>query len=330
MNRERARIDRIARAFGGRTWPDVLLGIGDDAAVLRSGADALVWTVDASVEGTHFRRAWLAMSSIGYRATMAAASDLAAMGASPLGLLASLILPADFSDDDLDELLTGQREAADAIGAPIVGGNLARGSELSITTTALGRAKHPIGRDGAEAGDAIWIAGPVGLAAAGLVVLERGLDVTTSVFAPAVAAFSRPFARIADGLTTASIAHAAIDVSDGLAGDVAHLARAADLIAVLDPNALVEPALTVVARALDRDALSLALYGGEDYALVVAAPSDAELPGFVRAGCFITRPHDFPPEMHVALQAQDERLVPVPEGGFDHFAARATGTATGR
>src|SRR5512140_312713 len=110
---ELARIARLRRALAARD-PRVLLGIGDDAAVLAPTTEPLVWTIDAAVEGVHFRREWMSFEDIGYRATMAAASDLAAMGATPLGLLAGLVLPIAFDDGDLDALVAGQRAAAEA------------------------------------------------------------------------------------------------------------------------------------------------------------------------------------------------------------------------
>src|SRR3954447_16225176 len=116
ISSELERVEML-RALLGRTSPAVELGIGDDAAILSAQTDPLVWTVDAAVEGVHFRRDLLSLADVGYRATMAAASDLAAMGAAPLGLLAALVLPPWLTDDDLQALAAGQREAADALGA---------------------------------------------------------------------------------------------------------------------------------------------------------------------------------------------------------------------
>ncbi|MEJ7733255.1 MAG: AIR synthase related protein, partial [Polyangiaceae bacterium] len=104
-------------------------------------------------------RAWLGPIDIGWRATAAAISDLAAMGAEPLGVLAALVLPDDVDDAALAAIADGQRGAAEDAGTAVIGGNLARGRELTITTTALGRAIDPLPRDGARAGDAVWLAG---------------------------------------------------------------------------------------------------------------------------------------------------------------------------
>ncbi len=132
-------IQRLMALFGAQRAAGVTLGIGDDAAVLHPpvGRD-LVWTVDAQIEAQHFRRAWMSFEDIGWRSLVAAASDLAAMGAEPWCALASLGLPDGVGDDAFDALSRGQAEAALAVGAPIVGGNLSRAGELSVTTTLLG------------------------------------------------------------------------------------------------------------------------------------------------------------------------------------------------
>lgn len=313
---ERARVELLRALFDTGSSSAVLRAIGDDAAVLAPSAEPLVWTVDAAVEGVHFRREWLALRELGFRATMAAASDLAAMGARPLALLSALVLPPSLSDEELGELAAGQREAADALETAVVGGNLARGESIAITTTALGAAATPIPRDGARPGDGLFLAGPVGLAAAGRLLIERGIAATTSAERTAMAAFRRPVARIAAGLVARAAARAAIDVSDGLARDVGHLARASDVAAILDPRALQTPELREVAARLGEDPLALALHGGEDYALVIAAPEGADLDGFTRIG------HCAPPiPGHAVLLATSAGdAEPVAEGGFDHFA----------
>jgi thiamine-monophosphate kinase len=300
----------------------VLLGIGDDAAVLAAAGEPLVWTIDCAVEGVHFRRDLMDLEDVGYRATMAAASDLAAMGAAPLGLLASLVLPARLGDGELEALVTGQRAACGALGAAIVGGNLARGGELSITTTALGVTPAPLLRDGARAGDELALAGPVGLAAAGLRLLDprrrrpRSAGRAAS-FQRAVEAFRRPLARIEAGLRARGAARAAIDVSDGLAADAGHLARASGVRALIEAEALVTPDLAQAAALCGADPLELALHGGEDYALLIAGPGVGALPGFVRIGRCAARGER---ETEVALLDREGRLTPVASRGFDHFA----------
>jgi thiamine-monophosphate kinase len=312
-------LDKIAR-LASRFRADgagITLGIGDDAAVLDPLAlfgparRRLVWTIDEQAEGTHFRRELLSWADLGYRSFMAAASDIAAMGADPWCALSALALPADFDDAALDELACGQRLAADAVGAPVVGGNLTRAANVAITTTLLGSTERPVTRSGAAAGDRLWVAGAVGLARAGLLGLERGLR--DARLRAAIAAWLRPVARIADGLAMAKVAHACIDVSDGLARDAGHVALASGVCLVLDEEKILahggQPLLRA-AEALGVDALELALHGGEDYALVAA--SDVAIAGFteigrVRAG----------EGLRVAGASGERDLA---ADGFDHFA----------
>jgi thiamine-monophosphate kinase len=338
---ELARIALLARvlgapdskgANGARASGDgVVIGIGDDAALLdlaahtssESQGTQLVWTIDAQVEGTHFRRDLCSWEDVGWRSFMAAASDVAAMGGAPWCALSSLVLAPDLDDADLEALARGQRAASDAAGAPIVGGNLARGAPSSVTTTLLGTChrERALTRGGARAGDALWLAGDVGLAAAGLRALERGLE-GPSVNA-AVAAWRRPRARFEDAVRIASSkdVHACIDVSDGLARDVLHLARASKLRAVLDAPALLGAfgaRLADVTRALGLDgekgALELALHGGEDYALVVACAEGQELEGFVNIGALREGEG-------LTLRDRDGRERALEARGFDHFDA---------
>ncbi|NUQ73693.1 MAG: thiamine-phosphate kinase [Polyangiaceae bacterium] len=292
----------------------IIEGIGDDAAILAPVANPLVWTIDSVVEGVHFKREWLSFEDLGFRATMAAASDLAAMGAEPIALLAALVLPDYVSDENLKMLAEGQRAAADRVGAPLVGGNLARGGEISITTTALGSAARPLRRSGAKPGDALFMAGPVGLAAAGVKLLQTGSSLEDARAIPAIFAWRRPIARIAEGRRAAPIATAAIDVSDGLARDVGHIARESGVGITLFKSALVSPELAGVASLLGISPIELALHGGEDYALVIAAPEDAALsPEFVLIGrCEAGSPG-------IVLAGEDGSLLPVEERGFDHF-----------
>jgi thiamine-monophosphate kinase len=306
-----------ARASGGASGNQpaggtgaVEVGIGDDAAVLGAPRDGrLVWTIDEQVEGTHFRRDLASWHDVGWRSFMAAASDLAAMGAEPWCALAAIVVPDDVDDAALEAFAGGQRAAADAAGAAVVGGNLARGPALSIATTLLGTCDRAILRSGARPGDALWMAGRVGLAAAGLRALdERRRD---DAFEPAVAAWLRPQALIRAGRAMAPVAHAAIDVSDGLARDVGHVAEASSVRAVLDVEAVrADDALLAVARLLGLDPLELALHGGEDYALVVA--SSVAVEGFRRIG-------EVTAGRGVALRTGDD-VRPIEPRGFDHFA----------
>src|SRR5882724_8772813 len=278
---EFAAISQLQKLFSG-TSSRVEVGIGDDAAVLKARG-RLVWTVDTAVEHVHFERAWLSLGDLGWRSFQAAASDVCAMAATPIAALSSVIFPAQFVASELNQLARGQRAAARALGCQIVGGNLSCGSELSVTTTLLGEAARPLLRSGAEPGDELWLCGDLGLAAAGLRLLERGI--LRGEAAPArraLRAFRRPCAELSAGLSLARRAHAAIDISDGLAGDAAHLAHESGVRLLFDVRAVeatLSSALHSLALELKLSALQLALYGGEDYALLAAGPSRARPDG---------------------------------------------------
>jgi len=298
---------------GGRT----LVGIGDDAAVVLPSGQALVWTIDAQVQDVHFARDLMTMVDLGYRATMAAASDLAAMGASPLGILSALVLPDDLGDEALLAIAEGQREAAAVLGTSVLGGNMTRGSELSITTTVLGESRRPIGRAGAVPGQTVAIAGLVGLSAAGLLLLQRGLGANDEA-APAVHAFRRPLARIREGLSARDVATAAIDISDGLARDLGHVARASNVRVQLEASALVTEALARAAALLSMDPYHLALHGGEDYAVVVTVPEGEVPEGFVPIGQVLRAE---PNAKAISMRSAEGSITPVEERGFDHFSS---------
>ena len=318
---ELARVAALRGLFA-RDTPGVRVGIGDDAAVLEaSGAGALVWTVDAQVEGTHFRTEWVSWHDVGWRSFMAAASDLAAMGAEPVAALSALVLAPSIDDEALDAIARGQAAASDEVGAPVVGGNLARGTETSITTTLLGRAVAPVLRSGARPGDRLWLAGPVGLAGAGLALLEQDALSQDALLqdagaATCVRAWRRPAARIAEGRALAGVAHAAIDISDGLAHDAWQLAEASHVRLVLDLAAVLAAggeALVAGSALIARDPADFALHGGEDYALLAA--SATALPGFVEIGIV-----EAPGGGARVLMKTARGTVPVEPRGFEHFA----------
>jgi thiamine-monophosphate kinase len=284
--REFELIDRIARVLGPSRAPEVTLGIGDDAAVLdparlRPG-EQLVWTVDASVEGVHFRPELLSWEDVGFRATVAAASDLLAKGARPVAALAGLTIPAARMRDDLasiEAIARGQRQACEALGMSLVGGNIAEAESLSITTTALGAATRVVTRAGARPGDLLVVAGPLGESALGLAWLMRGRP---EEHAPRlVTAFRRPPVLLAASGALAVVARAMVDVSDGLAQDVGHLARASGVRARIDLARIAaarSEEAAEVARMLRVEVADHELAGGEDYALAAAIPEGAALP----------------------------------------------------
>jgi thiamine-monophosphate kinase len=260
-------IGRHFLALGPRR-ADVVLGIGDDAAVLKppAGMD-LISTTDSLVEGTHFLPG-TDPRSLGYRALAVNLSDCAAMGARPLWALLSLVMPS--ADDAwLGAFAGGLGELLSAHEVALVGGNLARGP-LSITVQLMGSVARgrALRRDSARAGDLLFVTGTLGDAAAGLAVLQRRLRVPDA--APLLQRFGFPEPRVALGLRLHGIASAAMDISDGLAADLPRLLVASGLSATVDVEAL--PLSPALRAAFGAEAWRLAVSGGEDYELLIAAP----------------------------------------------------------
>jgi thiamine-monophosphate kinase len=242
--------------------PAVRVGIGDDAAVLAASSEPWVLSVDTSVDGVHFDQRWLDWEAIGYRSFQAAASDLAAMGARPVAALSSLIVPAGTSLARLDELTRGQRLASVECACPVVGGNLSRGGELSVTTTVAGAAAEPLRPDAARVGDELWLVGRRGLAPAGLSWLRQSRRRSSEAMSGFVEAWRRPRALLDRGRQLVGRACACIDVSDGLAADAARLAAASRVAVVVDRDRLrrtLGAALLGAGRELRRSPLAWAL-----------------------------------------------------------------------
>ncbi len=261
--------------------PQVHLGSGDDAAVTVPGG-AVATSVDALVEGVHFRRETSSPRQIGRKAISTALSDLAAMGAATGEAYVWLGAPEEMDEAELLEVGEGLAAVAEETGTTVAGGDLTRAPVLSLAVTVTGHAPKPddfVTRGGARPGDALVVTGELGGAAAGLVLIERasaeGLDLQ------AADALRRrqldPTPRLAAGQALAAAgATAMIDVSDGLAGDAGHIAAASEALLVIDADALpIAPGVAAVAAASGLDPLELAASGGEDYELLAALPPGA-------------------------------------------------------
>jgi thiamine-monophosphate kinase len=256
------RIERAARRLGAPRA--VVIGIGDDAAVLRARPrEDVVVSTDALFEGVHFRWRTESPRTVGRRALVAALSDLAAMGARPLGFLCAMAAPATLPVATLDGLLAGLLREARDHGSPLVGGNLSRAGETSLTLTAVGAVARgrALRRTGARPGDRICVTGSLGAAALARVRAERGLGRVRRVGSPRLAA-GRALARLPQ-------VGACIDVSDGLEADLGHLLAAPGLAAELDSARVPRPPGFAAACArLGLDPDRLARTGGEDYELL--------------------------------------------------------------
>ena len=277
---EFALIDRIIERLGDAAATDILVPPGDDAAVWTAPGEAVVATIDALVEGTHWRRDTMSPADVGWRAIAASVSDIAAMGATPDHALVATVLATSFTLDDVDALIDGMAEACRRHGVRIAGGDITRGNETAVVVTLLGGAALQRGgarvlrRDAARAGDAVAVSGTPGAAAAGLALIEAGREAEPSA-AALIAAHRRPIARVALGRAAVEAGIAcAIDISDGLLQDLGHLAGRSGAGIEIDLEALpLHPA--AVELLGEQQARDLALGGGEDFELALTGPAQA-------------------------------------------------------
>jgi thiamine-monophosphate kinase len=268
MSGELAAIERIRAllpaATGDETW------IGDDAAVVAAPEGRLLLTTDAVVAGVHVDLSLAGVEDLGWKAMSSAVSDIAAVGGRPRHALVTVCVPAA---TDLDLLYAGIAGAAAAYACPVVGGDLCGGSQLVVSVAVTGDSgdSPPVLRSGAQPGDAIFVTGPLGSSSAGLRALRAG----AGQHDPRVGAHLRPRARVDEGRAArAAGATAMIDVSDGLAADLYHVAEASGVGMVVDDVPVAQGA-----------SLDDALGGGEDYELVfTTARASAATGPFVEAG----------------------------------------------
>jgi thiamine-monophosphate kinase len=258
-------VERIRRTLGSGSEDP---GLRDDAAVVSMPADAgsMVVSVDSVVEGVHFDLALSSLHDVGWKALMSALSDVAAMGAAPLGALVALCVPGlEQGDSAALGVMEGVAAAAAASGCPVMGGDVSAASQLVVVVTVWGAlgAATAVRRSGAQPGDVLVVTGPCGGSAAGLRQLRTG-RVEGAGAASGVARHLRPVALVAQGLAASRVGvHAMIDVSDGLALDLHRLADASGIGFELDRVPVADGAT-----------LPEALGGGEDYELVMAVGPD--------------------------------------------------------
>mgnify|MGYP001174094652 FL=1 len=355
-----AEFDLIRRFLekSGPPGEGIVVGPGDDCAVFEAGRLAV--SADLSIEDVHFRRDWITPEEIGYRAAMASLSDLAAMAAEPIGVLVSLAAPRTDVPATAERCMDGVREAVEAVGGEILGGDLTRSpGPLALDVVVFGRASKPVLRSGARQGDEVWVTGELGGAAAAVAAWREGKT------PPAAAreAYARPRARTREALWLAGrgVLHALIDLSDGLAGDLEHVAAASNVGIVIDEARVpvhrgaasaaagpvdveAAPAREHVDRGAGPDypeaawgagsaeteggidrALALALSGGEDYELCFTAPagivSSIEEEFRDTFGVRLTRVGRVREEPGVVVRRSDGSTRPaVDSAGYRHFS----------
>jgi thiamine-monophosphate kinase len=325
---------RVPRAAG------VLVGIGDDAAAVEIGPFALV-TTDSLVEGVHFTRGASPARLLGRKALTVNLSDIAAMGGVARYATVSLCLPPDLGVGWVDSLYDGLLERAAESGVAIVGGNVSRGGDaVVIDVMLMGDAGRLLLRGGAQPGDRVVVTGTLGAAAEGVRLLTEGVRLDEDGGLAAIGPWTEPWAvalvacltaqldprppfALARSIAERGVAHAGMDLSDGLSSDLHEMCRRGGLGAIVDESALpIDPAAAGLERARGGDAVALALHGGEDYQLLLAvAPSElADVSDLARVwGLPLTAVGEFVAG-DVAVRLRDaggER--PLVAGGHDHF-----------
>ncbi len=269
----------LVRALAERfpQGPGVLLGPGDDAAVLAVPDGRVLVSTDLHVDTRHFRRDWATATEIGHRVAAANLSDLNAMGGRATALTVGLAAPADLPVAWALDLADGIAAECALVGASVVGGDLTSADQVMVAITALGQvAGEPVLRSGARAGDVVAIAGRQGWAAGGLAVLGRGFRSPRKLGE----AYKRPEPPYGAGAQAAALgATAMIDISDGLLADVGHLADASGVaVDIASASFEIAEPLQAVGAALGADPLRFILSGGDDHALVATFPDGALLP----------------------------------------------------
>jgi thiamine-monophosphate kinase len=314
-------IERLAAKLAQPPGEDVIVGIGDDAAVWRAGDRAIMATTDTLVEGVHFLPS-VAPRDVGWKSLAVNVSDIAAMGGRPMFALVTLALPPDAGMEAVEEMYGGLLRCADAYGVEVVGGDVVSAPQVSITVALMGEAVVRTGeplllrRDAARPGDVIAVTGTLGGSSGGLRRLQDG------------ASTDEPLARMhlqpRPPLETAAVAIeagiiCAIDVSDGLLQDIGHICKMSDVSAVVRSNDL--PLNPDLRKAYPDDALRLAVSGGEDYELVLVGTRERidKLEDSISVP--LTSIGEVRPraDERVTLVDEDGAVLTTPDGGWDHL-----------
>lgn len=328
----------------------VLVGSGDDCAVLQHPDSRSVVSTDVLVEGVHFRRDWMSLEQVGLRAAAQNAADIAAMGASAHSAVAAVTIPKNMGEADINALAAGLAKGLESYGYALVGGDLSSGPCLQVAVTVIGdlQGRPPLLRCGAQAGDQVYFAGNLGDSAAGLALLERFQNPQAALNESALPKSLRVLAReviaryqvpqvpadLAPQLADAG-AHALMDVSDGMSRDGAKIAAASGVVLDLSSSRLEKYAqrLAGLASFLGVNSWDWVLGGGEDHGLLCTAPAGFTVPGFTPIGQVLPGNS---PERRECSEGEDIGSVPaetIPgtfllvdekphcQQGWDHFAS---------
>jgi thiamine-monophosphate kinase len=318
-------IDRLTAIVGLPRDERLVVGVGDDAAVWRSGDAYVIATTDTMVAGVHFLPEQVAWSDVGWKALAANASDIAAMGGTPSFALVTLCLPPETPLEALKDLYRGLRECAKACNVTIAGGDVVSSPVFTITIALTGEAARALDdsplllrRDDARPGDAVAVTGPLGSSGGGLRALLDGRD-ESAVMHALIRRHMRPVPRIDAGraAVTANV-RCGMDISDGLVQDLGHICAASSVGAEISFESVpVDPSLVA---AYPEDARMMAATAGEDYELLLVAPGDV----LARASAALQAPLTIVGRIvegdpRVRLLDASGKDVAVEHAGWDHL-----------
>ena len=248
---------------------NVLIGIGDDGAVIAPSSRKSVLAADMAIEGVHFNRKWSTLREIGAKITAANLADIYAMGGDPKYLLVSAGLTADFGIAEITELAQGIAEEAALVGASVVGGDISRAEQLVISISVFGEVEKPITRSAAKVGDSVVISGLPGKSAAGLIQLQSGV-----ADSPFISAHKKPIVNYLLAKKFRNV-NSMCDVSDGLLSELNHIASASGVGIELDSKLIADiPGFKELEAGAQSDVWELVLSGGEDHVFVATTSSE--------------------------------------------------------
>lgn len=297
-----AALSAVFKLSDANVRENVLIGIGDDGAVIAPSSRKSVLAADMAIEGVHFNRKWSTLREIGAKITAANLADIYAMGGDPKYLLVSAGLTADFGIAEITELAQGIAEEAALVGASVVGGDISRAEQLVISISVFGEVEKPITRSAAKVGDSVVISGLPGKSAAGLIQLQSG--VTDSPF---VSAHKKPVVNYQLATKFRNV-NSMCDVSDGLLSELNHIASASGVGIELDSKLIADiPGFKELEASAQSDVWELVLSGGEDHVFV--ATTSTEIP----EGAFVIG------RVNSGTGVKVSGISNLPATGFRHF-----------
>lgn len=310
-NGEFGLIDRISKKPKDK---NVLVGIGDDAAVVKVKDGLQVLTTDCLVEGDHFRREWFTPMQIGMKAIEINVSDIAAMGALPKYVLVSLALPRDLDIEFVEELYKGMWKVCDKYNIEIIGGNMTHCETIVISITMTGEVdkKNLSLRSGAKPGDFIFVSSHLGNGRAGLRMFQENMD----GFEAVRTSYLKPKAQLKSALKVAPYINAMEDISDGLTSEIKHICDESKCGAIIYKDKIpISDEVRGVANKLGEDEYDYALFGGEDFELVYTVSNDKlnKVNGFLVGE--ITKNK----EIRLSFKGTEKAII---EEGYDHFSSK--------